>query len=105
VKKRILFALEELLASIWIAQWPSLMPDWFVDIWSGVWLVLINAVRRVRFGVHTTECEQCGMAYPQDDLHPSLKSDGNTYPECTSCARFGDMIRAIHPTNPMSWLR
>jgi hypothetical protein len=55
---------------------------------------LVNRVRRARFNVPCENCEDCGYAFPADDLNLVTKSNGRDYWECTSCKDFGLLLRA-----------
>jgi hypothetical protein len=95
--KRLLQIIELVLTRWWIAAWPSKMPGWFEEIWAGVLLVFINAIRRVWIGAKCDECQGCGLVYPLDDLHDETFRDGSVLPQCIGCTRFYNMIRGMAP--------
>lgn len=98
--KRLLAMLERLLTRLWIGGWVSKMPDWFEELWAGVLLVVINVIRRVRFGVRCRECQGCGMVFPPDDLTDQTFRGGIVEPECMSCTQFRYFLQALRPHWP-----
>lgn len=71
------------------------MPESFRDENATEFYLFMNAMRRSRFNVPCEECDDCGYAFPKDDVTLVCKSDGRGYWVCTSCRDFGKFVRAI----------
>lgn len=71
------------------------MPESFRDENATEFYLFINAMRRSRFNVPTAECDDCGYAFPKDDVTLVRKSDGNSYWQCVECKGFGNWVRAV----------